>query len=186
MRKKVILVSGSPRRKELLKKHGYLKKQILPKYDDTGHPVNTMDDVEDIAIKKLASVEDDFRKGILLSCDTVVYFKDHFIGKPTDREDGFEMLRKLSGEKHTVVSCLVMKNMETGRMLTERVKTDVHFDELTDEEIHEYLDNAVYGDKAGGYAIQEEAALFITKINGDFYNVVGFPLNTFYRMIKEI
>ncbi len=184
--KKVVLVSTSPRRIGLLEKHNFLSSQIDPEFDDSNITLKNDNDIKKIAKKKLDSVKRYFKNEILIACDTVVKINDMYIGKPRNRKDAKKMLEMLSDSVHFVVSYLVMYDGIHKKYHYKKVSTRVFFDKLTDKEMENYLDTNEYLDKAGGYAVQGKAAPFISKIEGDYYNIVGFPLNGFYRLLKEI
>ena len=184
--RKVILASTSPRRIELLTLHGYLKDHVAPKFDDSGFKIETDDQVEMLATKKMESVKEDFPGEIIVACDTVVKINGGFLGKPESRDDAFAMLRTLAASPHEVISFLVVYDGKHDVIKKKKAVTRVEFDHLTDEEIAEYLTSHEYSDKAGGYAVQGRAAPFIKRIEGDYYNIVGFPLNAFWRIMKEL
>lgn len=120
---------------------------------------------------------------LVIGADTIVYTDGEIIGKPASRTDAKKMLMKLSGKKHSVFTGLTL--ILGNRRVTGVQKTDVFFRNIPAGEINAYLDSADYADKAGAYAVQEEASLFIEKIEGDFFNVVGFPVLLFSMLYEE-
>ncbi len=186
MNKKIntILASSSPRRLELLNlidikpevQNPKIKEDILPGED----PENF---VSRIAVEKGKFIrKTKYSDDLIISADTIVLIEKRMIGKPSGREDAFRMLELLSGKMHKVISgvSLLYKDKE----IIKNSVTEVKFSNITAWEISKYLDNESYMDKAGAYAIQGKASIFVEKINGCYFNVMGFPLNLFYSMIK--
>lgn len=173
--KEIILASASPRRTEILSlakvKHRVVVKEHEEVIDETK---GAEDIVKDLAYQKAFAVFKDYQEDIVLGSDTVVVL-DEILGKPKDREDAFRMLKKLSNKTHKVITGVAILSKEAKRIFSET--TNVTFRNMTDEEIYEYIDNENVYDKAGAYAIQGMAAKYITKIDGDYYNVMGLPIS---------
>ena len=171
---KLILASGSPRRSEILKNAGY-EFVVKPTSADESLPGGILP--ED-AVKLLSERKADAAKiecsDVVLSADTVVALGDRILGKPSDKAEAFSMLRSLSGKTHSVYTGVTIKSAEKKRVFA--VKTDVLFYPLTDDEINAYIATGDPFDKAGAYGIQGRAAVFVEKIDGDYYSVVGLPL----------
>jgi septum formation protein len=182
---KIVLASASPRRKELLQLIGLNPEIIPPDIDEITRPNEPLAVfLERIAIAKgIAVYKKKFFSHLLISADTVVLLGDSLIGKPRNREDAFRMLSRLSGQRHEVLTGISL--MFQGETRFEISRTAVYFKELTDHEIDFYLDHENFMDKAGAYSIQGRAAIFVERIDGCFFNVMGFPLNLFYRMVYE-
>lgn len=172
----LILASGSPRRKELLS-------LITPdfeirvsaaeeKVDPSLSPDET---VCSLAAQKAAAVEPSLSDGdVLIAADTVVYIDGGILGKPHSREEAFSMLAALSGRKHTVYTGVCISDGKKRVSFAER--TEVEFFALTAGEINAYIDTGEPFDKAGAYGIQGRGALLVKGIEGDYYNVMGFPV----------
>ena len=180
----IILASGSPRRQELLK---FITEdfEICPvNAEETipeGMPVQMaaafLADMKASACAKL------FPDKIIIGCDTIVIYNDEIMGKPENREDAFRMLRKLSGEVHSVLTGVSLYyNTQTTVFTTE---TRVEFYTLSDEEIYTYLDTGEPFDKAGAYGIQGKGSLLVRAIEGDYFNVVGLPVASLSRNLKQ-
>jgi septum formation protein len=182
---KIVLASASPRRKELLQLIGLNPVIIIPDIDETPRPAEAIEDfLERVTMAKgIAAYKKNLFSNLLVSADTIVLLGDSLIGKPGDREDAFRMLNRLSGQRHEVLTGISL--MYQGETRFEISRTAVYFRELAETEINFYLDHEDFLDKAGAYAIQGRAAIFVERIEGCFFNVMGFPLNLFYRMIKE-
>lgn len=188
--KRIILGSASPRRKELLSGLG-----ITFTVDARSGAAETfpqgipyLEVSQTIAEGKSDSFHRHLEKDeILLTADTIVFCPDHeALGKPKDPEDAFRMLRLLSGKTHEVITGVCIRTT-AGKELFSSV-TQVTFRELSDEEIHYYIDNYKPFDKAGAYAIQEWIGYVgITGINGSYYNVMGLPVQMLYaRLLKYL
>jgi len=126
------------------------------------------------------------RSGVVIAADTVVVIDGTVLGKPGSREDAGEMIRRLSGRTHDVITGIYVLSTESGARRAACERTTVHFRRLTVEEIEWYLDTGEYRDKAGGYAIQGCAALFVDWLHGDYYNVMGLPLCRLGLLLREI
>jgi septum formation protein len=182
---KVILASASPRRKELLQLIGLVPEVIPPDIEEVILPGEAIDVfLRRVAIAKgIAVYKKRFFHSLLVSADTVVVLNGMLIGKPAGRDDAFSMLARLSGRRHEVLTGLAL--MHRGETTFAISRTHVQFKELADGEIDHYLNHENFLDKAGAYAIQGRAAVFVEGIDGCFFNVMGFPLNLFYRMLSE-
>jgi len=126
------------------------------------------------------------RSGVVIAADTIVVIDGGVLGKPESREHAASMIRQLSGRTHDVITGLHVMSTETGAQRAACERTTVHFRRLTVEEIEWYLDTEEYRDKAGAYAIQGRAALFVDWLHGDYYNVMGLPLCRLGLLLREI
>ena len=180
----IILASGSPRRRDLLSGAGYTFRVQVPDVDETPPAGMPVEEVPEHLARKKASVisADSF---IIIAADTVVLLDGEILGKPTDEEDAVQMLGRLSGRTHTVVSGVCMKRGE--QMDSFSTSTDVTFRPLTDEQIRYYVTNYKPFDKAGSYAIQEWIGFVgIEGIRGDYYNVMGLPIGEVVLRLEQL
>jgi nucleoside triphosphate pyrophosphatase len=180
----IVLASASPRRQELLKNAGIdfvVRASDIPEVPLAGE--NPQAFAERMAIEKARAARAATPEGIILAADTVVAVDTEILGKPENAGDAQRMLRLLSGRTHEVITavCLLGKNFEDARSET----TGVHFTAMSDAEISEYVASGEPMDKAGAYAIQGRASRWISKIEGDYYNVVGLPVDLVWRMLRE-
>lgn len=183
-----ILASGSPRRIEMMKKHGIFPIVHPAEIDENIPPEHGMcQAVMFLALKKAKAVEAEYlasdgKAPIIIAADTIVY-KDEIMGKPADREDAFRMISSLRNDVHFVVTgcALVEAGMQNARVFAEITKVFVK--DFSDEELNAYLDTDEPYDKAGAYAIQGIFSKHIDHIEGDYDNVVGFPWE---RIEKEL
>jgi septum formation protein len=182
--RRIILASQSPRRKQLLQ-WAEVPFDVLVKETDESYPEDLIptDVAMHIAKNKALTIRSAEGDDIpILAADTIVVLNSKIIGKPTDRENAIEILSGLSAKKHLVITgvCILFNKKEIVFADT----TEVHFHELTLEQIIFYVDNYKPYDKAGAYAIQEWIGVVgIKSINGDFYNVMGLPVS---RVVKEL
>ncbi len=178
----LVLASSSPRRVELL---GLLapRFEVLPPGVDEG-PVRSPEDLLREARRKAHAVREKVPRGIVVAADTGVFRDGRAFGKPRDRAEAAEFLRALSGGWHSVWTGLVVARGSEER--SELVETRVLFAPLSEDEITAYIAAEDVLDKAGAYAIQGRAAPFVERIEGDFYNVVGLPLASLYRLLKAV
>jgi septum formation protein len=186
--KRIILASASPRRKQILSQMGLNFEIDVPASIDEQSFIKP-DDLEG-SLKKLAEKKADCIAekntcALILGADTVVCSDSSVLGKPTNREEAFLMLKQLSGKKHYVKTAVALICRECGFSQSLVETTEVHFREITDSEIDDYLKDDEYRDKAGAYAIQGQALVFIDKINGCYYNVVGLPVAGTIKLFKE-
>lgn len=186
---KLVLASGSPRRSEILGFVGWEFEKRVADVDETprgGEGPEVY--VERLAIEKAYAVAGTVETGIVLGADTTVVIDGAIVGKPVDEDDARSMIASLSGRWHDVVTGVAVVRRSGSETVHRSAiqRTGVKFARLTDREI-EYL--VRFGeplDKAGAYAVQAQAALFIDEIRGDYWNVVGLPISLVYRLVSEI
>ena len=173
--RKVVLASKSPRRQELLKLI-FEDFEVVPAVGAEVIPegVDTADVSRLLAVQKCREVSEKYPDALVIGCDTTVVVDNVILGKPKDEADAARMLRMLSGSIHEVISgvCLRLE----GREHSFRRQTKVAFRELTEQEIAAYIATGEPMDKAGAYGIQEKGCLLVRGISGDFFNVVGLPV----------
>lgn len=194
--RKIILASQSPRRKELLKQVGIEFECFPADIDEKINEKNPSDAAKTLAVLKAQHVASRITDEIILAADTVVEYNKCIMGKPKDETDAENMLKILSGNRHTVHTgvCIIVppkysEKIALSDMLFENsfvCHTDVYMNEITEEEIREYIKSKEPFDKAGAYGIQGKAAAFVKKIDGDYFNVVGLPVSEVYRVLKLI
>ncbi len=181
----VILASGSPRRKEILSLAGIDCRVIVPNVDEdiplVGSPRKH---ALSIALHKLAHVPG--AMGITVAADTIVVLDEKILGKPVDKADARRILRTLSGKKHYVVTALAIRDNASGRVVTNFAMSYVTFRPLSDDAIASYVDSGEPMDKAGAYGIQGMGELLVEELEGSLHNVIGFPIELFMRMIREL
>lgn len=185
---RLVLASASPRRRELLCQIGAQVRIASSKEVDESYPENIAPEevATYISAKKAHAYADSIESGeTLITADTVVICEGRVLGKPHNEHEAVEMLRQLSGRTHSVVTGVTIMNGE--RCRTFGVTTEVDFAPLSDSEIRYYVEKYRPLDKAGAYGIQEWIGYIgITGIRGDYYNVMGLPLQRLYAELKEL
>ena len=182
---KIVLASASPRRKELISliaDNVVIRPaecdETLPDGIGAREAVEYLSKIKNDAAKAI-SAEDE----LIISADTVVAVCDEILGKPADKEDALRMINLLSGKTHQVYTGVTLSFKD--EFITFSEKTDVTFFSLSEKEIEDYVSSSEPYDKAGAYGIQGKAGLLVKGINGDYYNVVGFPVARLKREIQE-
>jgi septum formation protein len=182
----LILASQSPRRKILLDQIG-LKFTVRPSHvrEDLLDHEAPEHNARRIALSKAVEIAKRTKKGIVIGADTIVVLRDKVLGKPRTPAEARKMLRSLSGRMHTVFTAFALIDAATGRSTVQIEKTKVWFRKLSREEIAAYVASGSPMDKAGAYGIQDDyGAVFVRRVEGCFYNVVGFPLTKFYMTLQ--
>ena len=184
----IYLASKSPRRKKLLEQVSLTFKVLpveTPELFRMGEkPVNV---VRRIALEKMEAAKKIVQEGIIITADTIVVIHGKIIGKPVDKHDAVRMLKKLSGNTHIVYTGFSVYNSVNQKIITDYQKTYVTFRKLNVNEIKDYVETGSPLDKAGAYGIQDDyGAVFIKKINGCYYNVVGLPLTKVFQTLLRI
>jgi septum formation protein len=183
LKRPLILASGSPRRKELLMMLN-IPFEVKVKNTDESHPLNELADniPELLAIRKATAFKDDINNEIIISADTIVIIENEILEKPKDKVDAKNMLSKLSGKEHLVVTGVCILSKENQISFSD--ETRVTFNELSDQEIEFYIDHYKPYDKAGAYACQEWiGAVAINRFDGSYHNVVGLPVHKVYKAL---
>lgn len=189
--KKIILASASPRRRELLAQAGY-EFEIEVSHKEETYTSETPDEiVKELALLKAKDIaeQNDAKNMIVIGADTVVAHKGAILGKPKSKEDAFEMIKGFQGDKHQVYTGVAILDYDVDgneTVVNHAVKTDVYVNPMTDEEIWKYIESDNVMDKAGSYGIQSGFALYIEKIEGDYFNVVGLPISYIYEQLKQM
>lgn len=188
----LILASNSPRRRELLQQIScdfICYPSNAPEISAEEEP-NPQKLVQQNAVLKAKATVDsldkstyDLEKTAVLGADTIVFYNGKIFGKPHNNEDAFNMLKTLSGKTHQVYTGIAL--CKNNMILQDFCVTDVTMKTLSDEEIRKYIDSGEPQGKAGAYAIQGLASVFIEKINGCYFNVVGLPLNCLYNLVQK-
>lgn len=182
---KLFLVSTSPRRREILEKFGYEFEILKPNKEDK---IISRDKFDPVTVLRLArsKLEDiQVEEGVLLSADTVVVLDDKILPKPSSIENARKFLKLLSGKVHKVYTGYVIRKSPANIEIGKAECTEVKFKKLTETEIEQLIEIENPLDKAGGYAIQGYAGLFIQWINGDYFNVVGLPISSVYESLRS-
>jgi len=168
----------------LLKQVGLQFEQIPSHIDEHINGMMPDEYVMHCAQKKAEEIQKKYPNSLIIGADTTVVLNNEIIGKPIDEHDAYIILNKLSGQCHEVFTGVSVL-YHTSSVL-DIAKTKVYFNEISDSDISEYISTAEPMDKAGAYGIQGYGSQFIKKIEGCYFNVMGFPIPLFYEMIKKI
>lgn len=181
---RLILASGSPRRRELLESLGIPFEIIVSNADESiDRNADIVSEIERLSYAKALEVFRNNKDAIVIGSDTTVVIGNEVMGKPADKNDAKRMLKLLSGNTHKVITAVSI--ISAKRSDTFSSVSDVRFIDLSDEEIEEYIATGEPLDKAGSYAIQGIGSKFIECINGDYYAIIGLPISKLYRKLKE-
>jgi septum formation protein len=179
----IVLASGSPRRAEILDSVGWAFTRSVPDIDESMRSGESPENyVRRLAAEKAAAV-DTAPEMLILAADTTVVIDGEILGKPEDLDEAIGMLRKLSGSWHDVLTGVAIRG--GGETCVGLQRTSVRFAPMSDAEVRFLAEKGDPLDKAGAYAVQAQAALFIEEIKGDYWNVVGLPISLVYRMVFD-
>lgn len=138
-----------------------------------------------LSLGKASDVADSQEGAVVIGADTFIAFEGKVLGKPINENDAKEMLKRMSGKSHSVITGFTIIDTDSKQTLSHAVETKVYFKKLTNEEIDSYVSTGEPLDKAGSYAIQGLGAILVEKIEGDYFNVMGLPLNSLVEKLKE-
>jgi len=190
MKYRIVLASGSPRRKEILAGIGASYDVIVSDCDESTMVTEPAELVRELSYKKADAVAKDLTGPvIIIGADTVVAYNESILGKPKDRADAKRMISMLADDVHQVytgVSLMIKEANGESRVITFAECSEVSVDAMTDRQIEEYLDTREGEDKAGSYAVQGIFAAHIKGIKGDYFNIVGLPVAAIYKRLYEI
>lgn len=183
----LVLASASPRRAEILRAVGWPFEAQAADVDETRAPgEEAVAYVERLAREKAGAVAGSRLFGLVLGADTVVVVEGKILGKPRDAREAREMLKLLRAREHEVLTGVALVRAESKRAVVAHARTRVRFAAMSDEEIGWYVATGEAEDKAGAYAVQGRASLFIESIEGEYWNVVGLPVRLVYQLAKSI
>lgn len=183
----IILASTSPRRKNILEQEGIAFDVISPEFDETFKD-NTFsyDKVLNVSYNKAKSIADKVPKNsIIISADTIVVYDNKILLKPKDKKEAFNILNKLSGREHFVITAYTIFCPERDKVISKYVKSIVSFGKLTKEQIEKYINDFHPLDKAGAYGIQELPDYFNAKTEGSVENIIGLPIKEILEDLKN-
>lgn len=187
---KLILASKSPRRAEILRAVGWSFAAVAANVDETRAPAeDAVSYVTRLAQTKARTVAEQVSAGLVLGADTIVLVDGEILGQPRDADDARRMLILLSGKWHEVLTGVALVRKRIGvnddRVLSDHEVTRVRFAKLSESELDWYISTREPMDKAGAYAIQGSAALFIEEVQGDYFNIVGLPIRLVYELLRR-
>lgn len=183
-----VLASASARRQELLQRMNIPYEIIVSDFDEdsVSFEGNPSDYVKELAMEKANSVSETLSgDSLIIGADTIVYANGQILGKPKNRQDAKRMMKLLQGTDHYVYSGVALIHPSRNLKTAFSVVTTVSFSKMDDNEIEFYLTRDEWQDKAGAYGIQGAAGIYIRGIHGDYYNVMGLPLQELYTRLRE-
>ena len=188
LKEKLILASGSPRRAEILRAVGWPFEVVAPNVDEKRFAAeDAVSYVRRLAQLKAETVAAKVSEGLVLGADTVVVIDGEILGQPRNDEEARRMLQSLNGKWHDVLTGVALaRSGQASQSLIDHETTRVRFSQMSDVEIDWYVSTGEPRDKAGAYAIQGKAALFIEEIEGDYFNIVGLPVRLVYELLRKL
>jgi len=184
--KKIVLASASPRRREILEKTGLNFSICASDYkENLDLSLKPHKLARFLSLKKAEAVAHKYKDAIIIAADTFIYFKDRLLGKPHTGAAAEKMLRLLNGKVHSVITGYTVMDTASGQIVSKSVVTKVYFRKIAEDELSAYVRSREPLDKAGAYAVQGLGAVFIEKIEGDFFNVMGLPLCALTESLKK-
>ena len=182
---KIILASTSPQRIQILKMAGFEFDVIPSDYIEFDEPfLSPLEQAKKHAFNKAKAVADVLKEGYIIGCDTVVCLDNKLIGKPKNRAHAKELIQAQQGRTFEVISGLTIFNASQERNMTIAETTKITFKPMLESEIEWYLESEEFKDKSGGFSIQGLGSRFISRIEGDYQNVVGLPIYKVYEILK--
>lgn len=181
----IILASASPRRREILTNAGIDYIVHPSSFDEKSIEINDINLITKVlSYHKAKDVQKVYPNDIIIASDTIVSINNEILGKPSNKKDAYDMLSKLQGKTHKVITgvCILYKK----RKFNFQTISHVTFDTMTNNEINEYIETLEPMDKAGAYAIQGKACKYIKSIKGDYYSIVGLPINKVVKCLNKL
>ncbi len=184
--KTIILASASPRRKELLEKIG-LRFKVEPSNYQEGmlSGLEPHELARKISLEKAKAAASKHENAIVIAADTFIVFGDQILGKPHTEKEARKMLETISGKSHSVITGFSIIDIGANKTVSKSVETKIYIKKLAPAEIDAYVKSKEPLDKAGAYAIQGLGAVFVERIEGDYFNVIGLPLSALTEALKE-
>jgi septum formation protein len=185
-KRKIILASASPRRREILALTGLDFEVDTGNYEETmDHPMEPHKLARFLSREKAEAVALKYGNALIIAADTFLLFEGGLLGKPRDERDARRMLVRLNGRSHSVITGFTVLDTANKNSFSDSVETKVYFRRLTAKEISSYVKSGEPLDKAGAYGIQGLGALLVEKIEGDYFNVMGLPISALARCLKK-
>lgn len=182
----IILASASPRRKEILGntkvQFDVIKSEIDEVILEEEAPTQA---VMRLAFEKCMNIASKNKNSLVIGADTIVVLDNTILGKPKDKEDAINMIERLSGRVHQVITGISLINLDADKKIIDYVVSNVKFKELSHEDIIDYIQTNESLDKAGSYGIQGYGALLVEEIQGDYFNIVGLPISRLSDLLKK-
>lgn len=183
---KLILASNSRTRKDILNNVGLNYEVKSSNIEEHSTKTKPEEYVMDLSKQKAEAVAKEITEGVILSADSIIYIDNEKLEKPKTKAQAVEMLKKLSGRVNYAVTGVTIIDLYQDKKITFNEVTEVYFDELTDDEINWYIENEQYIFERCGYSIAGKSSIYIPKINGDYYNILGMPISRVYKELSKL
>jgi septum formation protein len=184
--KQIILASTSPRRKELLQKIGLNFKVVGSHVEEKLNPrLKPRGNVEYLSQLKAKAIADNYPDSIIIAADTFIVFQDEILGKQADEKAAKRTLRRLSGNTHQVMTGFTILDTGTGKSITKSTAANIFMKKMSAKDIDWYVKTGEWKDAAAAYKIQEKGSIFVERIEGDFWGIVGLPLSLLVEELKH-
>ena len=186
-KRKIVLASRSPRRKRLMEQIGLEFEIRESQYEeDMGAKKNPYALAKFLALKKAEDVAKHYQDAVIIAADTFVILKDKFIGKPKSIAEAKKMLKLFSGQKHKMVTGYAIIDTKKNKLVSDYTFCELKFKKLDNKEIDKYVKIGQPLDKAGAYAIQDLGGIFVENVSGNYFAIVGLPINRIYLELKKM
>ncbi|MCL4353907.1 Maf family protein [Patescibacteria group bacterium] len=184
--RKIVLASKSPRRKEILERAGFKFEIKVSEFNESSvSQENPVEFAEKVSKEKAKTVAAQYEDAIVIAADTIIVVDGDIIEKPRSPKHAKEILQKLSGRDHVVITGFTIMDSKAKVLTTRSVQSKVFFREISEEEIDAYVETGEPMDKAGAYGVQEKAGIFLERVEDDFFNVVGLPILAVTEELKK-
>ena len=184
---KLILASNSKTRKNIFDMVGWKYEIIVSNIEEKSNATNPEEYVIELSKNKANAVASQIlEKAIIISADSIAYMDNKKFGKPKSKEEAFENIKKMSGKKNYALTGVTIKDLYKNKEISFVETTEVYFKNITDKDILWYINNEKYLLERAGYSIGGKAAIFLDKIIGDFYNILGMPISKLYSKLNEM
>jgi septum formation protein len=192
--KKIILASGSTDRRELFERLAIPFEILLTnvnedeyknKYKDPIELAINLAEIKVTKAKSLLGPKNDYAGAIIIAADTIVEFEGRIIGKAKNKDEAFDILKTLNNKTHNLITGIAIIQINNTKIIRDFDQTKVMFMELSDKEIHNYIDSGEWEGRAGAYSINDKASMLIKEIKGSPSNVVGLPMQKIYQALKN-
>lgn len=184
---RLILASNSKTRKDIFDMIGWKYEVVTSKVEESSNSTDPEQYVIDLSRDKADSVASQIQdKALIISADSIIYMDGKKFEKPKSKEEGFENIKKMSGKVNYAVTGVTIKDLYNDKELSFADTTEVYFKEVTDKDISWYVENEKYLLNRAGYSIAGKTSIFVDKIIGDYYNILGMPISKLYSKLNEI
>ena len=184
---RLILASNSKTRKDIFDMIGWKYEVLTSQVDENSSSTNPEQYVIDLSKDKATSVASQIQdKALIISADSIIYMDGKKFEKPKSKEEGFENIKKMSGKVNYAVTGVTIKDLYSNKEISFTDTTEVYFKNVSDKDISWYVENEKYLLNRAGYSIAGKTSIFVDKIIGDYYNILGMPISKLYSKLNEL